>query len=319
MQEHGIEKVERILNILKADYAGEKSIDKINIFNKPDKACIANIVHKLLQIVFPGYFWDRTFQSYSARNSIAMLTEDVFFRLNQQIALALRFDPALSDMDKALLKERSISVTEKFFMQIPKVREFVETDLQANFDGDPAAEGREGIILSYPGILASTVNRLAHELYLLKVPLIPRQMTEYAHTRTGIDIHPGATLGKFFFIDHGTGVVIGETTVIGDHVKLYQGVTLGALSTKGGQSLKGAKRHPTLEDNVTVYAGASILGGETVVGHGSVIGGNVFLTKSIPPETRVSLKNPELVCKSRASGELVKEEFKNEENWFYMI
>ena len=314
-------KVERILNMLKADYAGRKSIDKINIFNKPDKAIVVDIVHRLLQIVFPGYFWDRTFQSYSAKNSIATLTEDVFFKLDKQIELALRFDTNYEKSTAEAVKKHSLDLTESFFTKIPQVREYVETDLEAAFDGDPAAESLEGIILCYPGLMASTVNRLAHELYLLKVPLLPRQMTEYAHTRTGIDIHPGATIGKYFFIDHGTGIVVGESTVIGEHVKLYQGVTLGAISTRGGQSLKNSKRHPTIEDNVTIYAGASILGGQTVVGHDSVIGENVFITKSIPPETRVSLKNPELVYKSNGSenNKIVKEEFLNEENWFYMI
>lgn len=156
------------------------------------------------------------------------------------------------------------------------------TDVQAGYDGDPAAYNTDEIILSYPGLYAIFVNRLAHELFLLGVPLIPRMMTEYAHGLTGIDIHPGATIGEYFFIDHGTGVVVGETTKIGKNVKIYQGVTLGALSTRGGQSLRHTKRHPTLEDNVTVYSGASILGGETVIGQGAVIGSNAFITSSVP-------------------------------------
>ena len=170
----------------------------------------------------------------------------------------------------------------------------LETDLEAAFQGDPAAKYRDEIILSYPGMFAITVNRLAHELFLLEVPLIPRIMTEYAHSITGIDIHPGATIGKYFFIDHGTGVVVGETTVIGDRVKIYQGVTLGALSTRGGQKLRGVRRHPTIEDDVTIYSGASILGGETVVGKNSVIGSNVFITSSIPADTKVSMKDQDL-------------------------
>ena len=167
--------------------------------------------------------------------------------------------------------------------------------MQAAYDGDPAARSEHEIIFAYPGIFAISVYRLAHELYLLSVPFLPRMITEYAHSLTGIDIHPGADISHHFFIDHGTGVVIGETTKIGAYVKLYQGVTLGALSTRGGQDLRGKKRHPTLEDEVTVYSGATILGGESVIGKGSVIGGNVFITKSIPPDTIVNLHNPELV------------------------
>ena len=176
----------------------------------------------------------------------------------------------------------------------------VQTDLQAFYDGDPAATGMEEIIYAYPGLFAITVYRLAHVLYTLKVPMIPRIMTEHAHSITGIDIHPGATVGKFFFIDHGTGIVVGETTVIGDNVKIYQGVTLGALSTRGGQSLRGKRRHPTIEDNVTIYAGASVLGGDTVIGHDCVIGSNAFITHSIPPCTTVSIKSQELQFKARS-------------------
>jgi serine O-acetyltransferase len=175
--------------------------------------------------------------------------------------------------------------------------------VQAAFEGDPAAGDTDEVIFSYPGIFAITAHRIAHELFGLKVPLLPRIMSEYAHALTGIDIHPGATIGEFFFIDHGTGVVIGETTTIGRYVKLYQGVTLGALSTRGGQSLRGVKRHPTLEDGVTVYSGASILGGETVIGNDAVISSNVFVTQSVPPETRVTVKNPELQYRNRQPQE----------------
>lgn len=177
----------------------------------------------------------------------------------------------------------------------------VQTDLQAAYDGDPAATGMAELIFSYPGLFAITVYRLAHVLYTLKVPMIPRIMTEHAHSVTGIDIHPGATIGKYFFIDHGTGIVVGETTVIGENVKIYQGVTLGGLSTRGGQSLRGQRRHPTIEDDVTIYANASILGGQTVIGHGCVIGASAFITQSIPPCTRVSMKNQELEMKTRAN------------------
>ena len=181
-----------------------------------------------------------------------------------------------------------------FLREIPRVRAMLQTDLQAAFDGDPAAGSMAEILFAYPGMFAVFVYRLAHVLYTLEVPMLPRMMTEHAHSLTGIDIHPGATIGEYFFIDHGTGVVIGETTVIGNRVKLYQGVTLGALSTRGGQKLRGKRRHPTIADDVTIYAGASVLGGETVIGQGSVIGSNVFITKSVPPCTTVTIKSQEL-------------------------
>ena len=170
-------------------------------------------------------------------------------------------------------------------------------DVQAGFDGDPAAKSREDVVISYPGLCAIFVYRIAHELYTQDVPFLPRIMTEYAHSRTGIDINSGAKIGEYFFIDHGTGVVIGETTEIGNNVKLYQGVTLGALSTRSGQKLKGKKRHPTIKDNVTVYSGASILGGETEIGEGVIVAGGAFVTKSVPAHTKVIVKNPEIKIK----------------------
>ena len=219
-----------------------------------------------------------------------MLIEDVMFNLNRQIALVLQ---GRGEMPQAA-EEKAQAVCLEFFKAIPQVRAVVQTDVQASYDGDPAASGKDEIIFSYPGLFAIVVYRLAHVLYTLGVPMLPRMMTEHAHSITGIDIHPGATVGEYFFIDHGTGIVIGETTVIGDHVKLYQGVTLGALTTRGGQSLRGKRRHPTIEDNVTIYAGASILGGDTVVGRNSVIGANAFITASIPPCSTVTNQDQEL-------------------------
>ena len=201
---------------------------------------------------------------------------------------------AAADIDR-----QAQEMTVRFLEKIPDVRALLATDLQAFYDGDPAATSLDEIIIAYPGLLAITVNRLAHELFLLKVPLIPRIMTEYAHGRTGIDIHPGATIGKYFFIDHGTGIVVGETTIIGDRVKLYQGVTLGALSTRDGHHSQPGKRHPTVEDDVTIYSGATILGGNTTIGRGSVVGGNAFLTSSVQKDTRVVIHAPETVFKSR--------------------
>ena len=241
------------------------------------------------------------------------LLENIEYNLTKQVMMALPHSSKYREADKETLMESAREITHRFLEKIPKLRDVLATDVQAGYEGDPAAFNTDEVIFSYPGMYAITVNRIAHELYLLGVPLIPRMMTEHAHSLTGIDIHPGASIGEYFFIDHGTGVVVGETTVIGKYVKIYQGVTLGALSTRGGQSLRGVKRHPTLEDNVTVYSGASILGGETVIGTGAVIGSNAFITSSVPAQTRVSIKNPELQFKdrSRKASELGQEGFFN--------
>ena len=203
--------------------------------------------------------------------------------------------------------------TKEFFGKIPMIREYIETDLLATLDGDPAAGSFDEIILAYPGLMAITVYRIAHELYLLKVPVLPRLMTEYAHSETGIDIHPGATIGKYFFIDHGTGIVVGETSIIGQNVKIYQGVTIGALSTRGGQ-----KRHPTICDNVTIYAGASILGGDTIIGENTVIGGNTFITRSIEANSKVSMKNLEMEYHTNDNQKKT-EELDQGDAWCYII
>jgi serine O-acetyltransferase len=245
-------------------------------------------------VAFPGYVKDNNYRIYDIRQNMAMVIEDIAFRLNKQIAIAMRYGMKLDEETLAATREESQRITLEFLRRIPQIREFLATDVEALFDGDPAAESADEIIFAYPGLYAVAIFRFAHELYKLNVPVIPRIMTELAHSKTGIDINPGATIGKYFMIDHGTGIVIGETTQIGEHVKLYQGVTLGALSTSGGRKLFNKKRHPTIEDYVTIYSGASILGGDTVIGRGSLIGGNVFLTHSVPPETRVSVKNQEL-------------------------
>ena len=252
-------------NIL-ADYTAGRPIDRIEPFNQPDRDVIIALIGKLRRIVFPGYFRDPAYHVYSAAHSLSALIEDTAYLLQKQIAIALRCGSSVTQEAAADIDRQAQEMTVRFLEKIPDVRALLATDLQAFYDGDPAATSLDEIIIAYPGLLAITVNRLAHELFLLKVPLIPRIMTEYAHGRTGIDIHPGATIGKYFFIDHGTGIVVGETTIIGDSVKLYQGVTLGALSTRGGQSLRGHRRHPTIGDRVTIYSGASVLGGDTVIG-----------------------------------------------------
>ena len=287
------QRIESVVDCILGDYAQGRDIDKIDLFRLPDKEVITDMIGKLMRIVYPGYSRDKSYRIYNAKHNLSMLIEDVMYNLNKQILLVLQAENAENPEEKA--QELCLA----FFDEIPSVRALVQTDVQAAYDGDPAATSKDEVIFCYPGLFAITVYRLAHVLYTLGVPMIPRIMTEHAHGVTGIDIHPGATVGDHFFIDHGTGIVIGETTVIGSRVKIYQGVTLGGLTTRGGQSLRGKKRHPTIEDNVTIYAGASVLGGETVIGRDCVIGSNAFITKSVPPCTTVSMKMQELQYKER--------------------
>lgn len=290
--------IDDIVSNILDDYKDDRIINQEAMFTQPDSEEVSDILQKLFKIVYPGYYRDKDYRFYNLSSRTTVLLEDVMYNLTKQIALALPQDPDNQELCTESLDCEAQKICLEFFKRIPHIREYVETDVEAFFDGDPAAYNYNEIILCYPGLFAITTNRIAHELHLLGVPIIPRMMTEYAHCRTGIDIHPGATIGKYFFIDHGTGIVVGETTEIGDHVKVYQGVTLGALSTKGGQSLKGVKRHPTIEDNVIIYAGASILGGNTVIGRDSVIGSNAFITSSIKPDSRVSIRNHELNIKN---------------------
>lgn len=289
------QQVECIVDSILADYRNARAIDKLEPQCHPDKDIVIDMIGKLLRIVYPGASREKTYRIYNARHNLSMLIEDVMYNLNKQLMHAFR-----GTMDEESASARAQEVSLEFFRAIPGVRAIAQTDVEAFYDGDPAAFSVDEIIFCYPGLFAITVYRLAHILYTLRVPMLPRIMTEHAHSVTGIDINPGATIGKYFFIDHGTGIVVGETTVIGDHVKIYQGVTLGALTTRGGQSLRGKKRHPTIEDNVTIYAGASILGGGTVIGRDSVIGSNVFITHSIPACTTVSVKSQELQFKPRS-------------------
>ncbi len=288
------DEINEIVNAIINDFDGGKNIDTVKLFSNPDKTEVRELVQHFFRIIYPGYFCDRSYKIYNPKNSFAVTIEDVFYHLKKQIFRALDY---MQDSDKMTVEQReeeSYRITKEFFGKIPMIREYIETDLLATLDGDPAAGSFDEIILAYPGLMAITVYRIAHELYLLNVPVLPRLMTEYAHSETGIDIHPGATIGKFFFIDHGTGIVVGETSIIGNNVKIYQGVTIGALSTRGGQKLAGKKRHPTICDNVTIYANASILGGDTVIGENTVIGGSTFITSSIEANTKVSMKNPEM-------------------------
>ena len=319
MEQNSREKeIAKLVSEVIKDYDGGKNIDATDTFNKPDRNEVIDIVNNLFFVMYPGYFKDRTYKTYNPKNEIAVMIEDIFYHLDKQVYLALDFCKLRGSMTEDERKAESYRICTTFISKLPTIREYVESDLLATYDGDPAASSFEEIILAYPGIIAITTYRLAHELYLLNVPVIPRLMTEFAHSRTGIDIHPGATIGKHFFIDHGTGIVVGETSIIGENGKIDQGVTIGALSTRGGQKLAGKKRHPTIEDNVVIYAGASILGGETTIGKNSVIGGNTFITSSVPADTRVSIKNPEMEYYS-AGNKHVKEEIKQDEAWFYVI
>ena len=246
----------------------------------PNRGTIIGIIKDLRRVVFPGYFLGN------------MLTH-IYEEMRTQIEIAFLYDDK-GTSSREEITEKARDICERFISRLPYIQKMLLMDVQAGFDGDPAAKSKEDIIFSYPGLFAIYVYRIAHELYVQNVPFIPRIMTEYAHGKTGIDINSGANIGRYFFIDHGTGIVIGETTEIGDYVKLYQGVTLGALSTRKGQQLSGKKRHPTIGDHVTIYANSTILGGETVIGCDSIIGGNSFITESVPAHTRVSIKSPEL-------------------------
>ena len=310
---HRLEKdVTHLVETIMEDYEQGRDIDVVENFVQPNKDDIVKIIEQIQNMIFPGYYKNKNYRIYTIRNNLSMQLEDVLYNLSKQISIVIKYLPEYEKMDEKQLLYEAERLSLRFLDKITKIRALIQTDLEAAFDGDPAAFNKPEIIFCYPGLFAIMVNRIAHELYLLNVPLIPRMMTEYAHSLTGIDIHPGATLGKYFFIDHGTGIVIGETTEIGDNVKVYQGVTLGALSTREGQKLHGKKRHPTIEDNVTIYSGASILGGDTVIGHDSVIGGNAFITTSIPSNTRVSIKNQELEYKQ---GKVSATEVKQSEAW----
>ena len=299
------QRIEQVVDTILEDYRQDREIDRMEQLRRPDRDAMIDIIEKLRRIVFPGYFREKNYRMYNNKHNLSMLIEDVMFNLSRQMALVFRD----CGEEEAAAGDHAQQVCIAFLQAIPQVRALVQTDLQAAYDGDPAASNHAEIIFAYPGLFAITVYRLAHVLYTLHVPMLPRIMTEYAHSVTGIDIHPGAAVGRYFFIDHGTGIVVGQTTVIGDHVKLYQGVTLGALSTRGGQSLRGMRRHPTIEDNVTIYAGASVLGGDTVIGHDCVIGSNAFITHSIAPCTTVSIKNQELQLRARADCGACKEAF----------
>jgi serine O-acetyltransferase len=266
----------------------------------PSAEKIVEVIQRARRLLFPGYFDGQVLDANGLEYAIGMEVTQLFDNLSQLIALSIRHDCQRYQMVCTHCQERGQEEAVVFLKALPELREVLTTDIQAAYDGDPAARTIDEVVISYPGALAVTVHRIAHQLWRQEVPLVPRMMSEYAHSTTGIDIHPGAAIGPSFFIDHGTGVVVGETTSIGERVRIYQGVTLGALSLPKDEvnRLRGAKRHPTIEDDVTIYAGATVLGGETVIGAGSVIGGNVWITQSVPPGTKVFLAPPKLIYRN---------------------
>jgi serine O-acetyltransferase len=287
-----------IIGQVVATYEKVSKINHLGARPLPSRESVMEIINGLKEILYPGYFGRRHFTpqniSYHIGDRIYQVYRQMAAQIYRSVLHECRRPAETCDHCAALAAETAL----EFLRRIPKIRVLLAGDVQAAYDGDPAAKSLDEIIFSYPGLEAITVHRIAHELWELRVPLLPRIMSELAHGATGIDIHPGARIGKNFFIDHGTGVVIGETCEIGDRVKIYQGVTLGAMSfpkDEQGQLIRGRKRHPTIEDGVTIYSGATLLGGETVVGQGSMIGGNVWLTHSVPPNSVVMIEEPALL------------------------
>lgn len=270
----------------------------------PSTDAVVEIIEDLKEVIYPGYGRRQNLHIGNVAYHVGDILDGLHDKLTEQFARALRHECSASELDEdfiAIGQQRAM----QFLERIPELRAVLTDDVQAAYDGDPAAKSLHEIIFCYPGVEAVTIYRVAHELYLLDLPLIPRMMSEYAHRKTGVDIHPGARIGRSFFIDHATGVVIGETTDIGDRVKLYQGVTLGALSfpkDADGNIIRGMKRHPTIDDDVVIYANATILGGKTVIGHHAVVGSNVWLTESVAPYMVVSMEKPSLRFKDSSDS-----------------
>ena len=296
-------KTARLVDAIVASYEEHPVSTRLNVQSVLNRDMIVDVTEKIRQILFPGFYDENRIRAEYVRYIVGEKLEYIQYNLTKQVAIALGTDEMCADCSKSVLLKRAEEIVNELLEKIPELREILSTDIQAFYDGDPAAYSFDEIILSYPGLMAISVYRIAHVLWDLKVPLIPRIMTEYAHGKTGIDIHPGATIGRYFFIDHGTGIVIGETTIIGDHVKIYKGVTLGGLSTRKGQLLKGVKRQPTIGNNVTIYSGTSVLGGETIIGDNVTIGGNTFVVRSVPSNMTASAHAPELEYRRGGNAE----------------
>lgn len=274
-------------------------INHIDGSNLPSKGTIGRICQNLLQLLFPGFFEGHLIHSSELETETATLMQDLAGKLEDEIYKSLEYSRPQTLSDDETLREHARRLTFEFLNELPELRKLLQGDSEAAFNGDPAAFSRDEVIVAYPFMETIAIQRTAHLLYRKDIALISRIMTEWAHSRTGMDLHPGAAIGTHFFIDHGTGVVIGETCEIGNHVKLYHGVTLGARSTGAGQGLRGMKRHPTIEDHVTIYPGATILGGDTIIGKGSTIGGNVFLLESVPPNSLVMNEDVKVTVKTK--------------------
>lgn len=297
---HYREKLHDVVNKILDSCKGAECGVHVDFEPLPSKQAIIQIIGNLREILFPGYFSEEKIDPVNLKYTMGRSISLTYDMLADQICKSIRHDCFRYEQPCSHCEEKANETAFALMESLPAIRDVLAADIEASFEGDPAAKSYDEIVFSYPGVLAVAVYRIAHRLYELDIPLIPRIMAEYAHGATGIDIHPGAEIGKRFVIDHGTGVVIGETAVIGENVRIYQGVTLGALSLpKGaGERLRGRRRHPAIEDDVIIYAGATILGGDTVIGRGSVVGGNVWITESVPPHTRVMMEPPKLVYRT---------------------
>ncbi|PHR27740.1 MAG: serine acetyltransferase [Desulfotalea sp.] len=291
------DKVPQIVKQLLSSWNKKDCFEHISPVSLPSQTQIIEIVDQTKRILFPGYFTKTKLHASNIEYYIGKQTTDLYEKIAEQITMAIRHDCRRNGLPCTNCEARSHKLALSFIKKLPNITALLATDIRAALRGDPATNSPDEVIFCYPGFLATLIFRVAHELYLIGIPIIPRIMTEYAHSLTGIDIHPGATIGPEFFIDHGTGVVIGETTIIGENVRLYQGVTLGALSLPrdAGQKLRDKKRHPTIENNVIIYSNTTILGGNTIIGEGSIIGGNIWITESVATKTKVLLKRPELI------------------------
>lgn len=305
-------KTEKLVDVLLESYKKYDLTVRVDAEHMLNKEMLIKVVEEIRRVLFPGFFGENRVRSEYLKFIVGERLEFIQYNLKKQIAKSFGNQELCRDCPRSSINEKAEKIADDFIAKLPKIREYLYTDIQAAYNGDPAAYSTDEIIFSYPGLFAITVYRIAHELWCQGVPMIPRIMTEYAHSTTGIDIHPGAKIGKYFFIDHGTGIVIGETTEIGDNVKIYQGVTLGALSTRKGQQLKGVKRHPTIGDNVTIYSGTTVLGGDTVIGNGATIGGNAFIVSSVEAGMKVSVKAPELKF-IQGRGDDIQDEFENDD------
>ncbi len=290
-------KIPPVVKQLVESWRSDDCFEHISPVALPSHRAIIDIIHQARGILFPGYFSKTKLHQENLEYFIGQETSILYDKLTEQIVMAIRHDCRRNSLPCTKCEETSHNLAIAFIKKLPHIATTLAADIRSTLAGDPATKSPDEIIFCYPGLLAITIFRLAHELFLLDIPIIPRIMTEHAHSLTGIDIHPGATIGPGLFIDHGTGVVIGETTIIGKDVRIYQGVTLGALSLPrdAGEKLQNMKRHPTIEDNVIIYSNTTILGGDTVIGTGSTIGGNIWLTESVETSTKVLLKKPELI------------------------